>query len=56
MSIVVSSQGQDVEFGRFFCKDIVVFLIAAIQDYYNSDAAPAPAPIDDIAFPSWYTS
>ncbi len=56
VSIVVSSQGQDVEFGRFFGKDIVAFLIAAIQDYYNSDAAPAPAPIDDIAFPSWYTS
>ena len=56
VSIVISSQGQDVEFGRFFGKDIVAFLIAAIQDYYNSDAAPAPAPIDDIAFPSWYTS
>jgi hypothetical protein len=56
VSIVISSQGQDVEFGRFFGKDIVAFLIAAIQDYYNSDAAPAPTPIDDIAFPSWYTS
>ena len=50
--IVVSSQGQDVEFGRFFGKDIVVFLIAAIQDYYNSEAAPTPAQMDDIAIPS----
>ena len=52
VSIAVSSQGQDIGFGSVFGKDIVAFLIAAIQDYYNSEAAPAPAQMDDIAIPS----
>ena len=46
--ILVSSQGQDIEFGSVFGKDIVVFLIMAIKDYYNSEAAPAPAPMDNL--------
>ena len=47
MAIVVSSQGQSVDFGNFLAKDIKAFLVAAIQDYYGD--APAPARADFIA-------
>lgn len=47
MAIVVSSQGETIDFGNFLAKDIKAFLVAAIRDYYGE--APAPAPADFIA-------
>jgi len=44
MAIVVSSQGQDIDFGNFLSKDIKTFLVAAIRDYYGE---PASAPRAD---------
>lgn len=47
MAIVVTSQGQEIDFGNFLAKDVKAFLVAAIRDYYGE--APAPAPADFIA-------
>jgi hypothetical protein len=42
-AIVVSSQGQEIDFGSFLAKDIKAFLVAAIRDYYGEPPAPARA-------------
>ena len=42
-AIVLSSQGQEIDFGSFLTKDIKAFLVAAIQDYYGEPPAPARA-------------
>lgn len=40
-AIVVSSQGQEIDFGSLLAKDIKAFLVAAIQDYYGEPPVPA---------------
>lgn len=42
-AIVVSSQGQEIDFGSLLAKDIKAFLVAAIQDYYGEPPVPARA-------------
>ena len=43
MAIVVSSQGETIDFGNFLAKDIKTFLVAAIRDYYGEAAPTASA-------------
>jgi hypothetical protein len=42
-AIVVSSQGEEIDFGNFLSKDIKAFLVAAIRDYYGEPPAAARA-------------